>query len=205
MDVYSEIKAKYGFEIPAAYRRMEQDGFFRLPPQGTECDPFNELYLWVPEAEWMRPQEILDYEPPSYQQSGFVPFAFTGGGEPWCWWPAQDPQAVVFLPIGDAGVFDAPHLVGSIYRRFLCYALNVNEQDADEARRYFGLWARRLASHFPARWIETLNDLAQADIVAWQFKRARGQGFLNPPRLEELVARDLAFPRLGATFEWTTD
>ena len=95
VDTYTSIKAKYGFEIPAVYRTMEQDGFFELKPAGEDFDPRNDSYLWVPEAESMRPPEILAYETPSYQLPGFVPFAFTGGGEPWCWWPEQDPEAVV--------------------------------------------------------------------------------------------------------------
>jgi hypothetical protein len=204
LDVYGSIKAKYGFDIPPVYQAMETEGWFEFQPRGAEFDPFRDSYLWIPEAEWLRPQEILEYECPPYQRPGFVPFAFTGAGEHWCWWPAQDSEAVVFLPDGDAGVFDAANFNGSIYRRLLSYAIEIRNDEADEARRYFALWARRLREYFLERWIDTLNDLAQADIFAWEAGRARGHGFLDPGSRDKLIARDLAFPRLGETFEWTT-
>jgi hypothetical protein len=205
MDIYAAIEAKYGFAIPALYRRMEKDGFFAFEPGRVGVDPWNDSYLWVPEMEWMPLQEILDFEPPSYQRPGFLPFAFTGGGEYWCWWPAEDPEAVVHLPIGDAGVFDAPNILGSIYRRFLDYAIEVSEPNDEEARRYFTLWASRLGEYFPPLWIATLHQLSRAEPVMRPLGRTTIRGLINPARRDELIARDLAFPRLGEDFEWTTD
>ena len=204
MDVYQQIKKKFSFDIPQVYRAMEKEGFFELERRGAEFDPFSENYLWIPDVEWMRPPEILAFELPVYQRPGFVPFAFTGGGELWCWWPAEDAEAVVFLPIGDAGTFYAANLTGSIYRSLLDYAIEIREADEDEARRYFALWARRLKNYFPARWIETLKMLEQAKAVAWEHGRAKGRGLLDPVGRDALIARDLAFPRLREDFEWTT-
>jgi hypothetical protein len=206
MDIYAMIKAKHGFEIPAAYRRLEQKGLFDFKNPGTPCDPLDESYLWVPEAEWMGPQEILEYEGPPYQRPGFVPFAFTGAGEPWCWWPEQDPEAVVGLPIACAGVFDAPNFIGSIYRRFIEYAIYVDEgEDEEQARGFFTLWARQLRDDFPAAWIDLLRRLSQADAASWELGEARGRGLLHPTTQDEIISRDLAFPRLNEEFEWTTE
>jgi hypothetical protein len=203
VDIYESIKAKHGFEIPAAYRKLEKGGFFENKIAGERCDSSDEAYLWVPEAEWMRPQEILDYKTPSYQRPGFVPFAFTGAGEPWCWWPAQDPEAVVSLADGCAGKFDAPNLLGSIYRRFLDYAVCVDLDDENRARQFLSLWARQLGGYFARSWIDTLRALAEAEAVTWQLGRSNGRGLLHPTRRNELVAHDLAFPRLNVEFEWT--
>ncbi len=204
MDIYALIKAKHGFEIPAAYRRLEQNGMFEIKEAGVACDPSSEAYLWVPEAEWMRPQEILDFKTPFYQRPGFIPFAFTGAGEPWCWWPEQDPEAVVGLPGGRAGVFDAPNLIGSLYRRFLDYAVHVNEEDEDNTRQFFTLWVHQLRDDFPAAWIDTLRRLAQADATSWERGKASGRGLLDPTTRDQIISRDLAFPRLNQKFEWTT-
>jgi hypothetical protein len=203
MDIYVSIEAKYGFEIPEAYRSLEKEGLFEIKAAGARCDPSDESYLWVPEMEWMRPQEILDYKTPAYQRPGFVPFAFTGADEPWCWWPAQDPEAVVSLRDGCAGKFDAPNLVGSIYRRFLDYSVCVDEEDDDRARRFLTLWARQLGDYFAPSWIDTLRALAESEAVSWQLGRSSGRGLLHPARRNELVARDVPFPKLNEDFEWT--
>jgi hypothetical protein len=182
MDLYAAIKEKYG----------------------VACDPSDESYLWVPEAEWMRPDEILDYKPPAYQQPGFVPFAFTGAGEPWCWWPEQNSHAVVSLLIGFAGTFDAPDLIGSIYRRFIEYAVEVDEEDDETARSFLTQWTRQLKDYLPASWIDTLRRLAQAESVSWEAGKLKIRGLLALKERDKLFSRDLAFPRLGEEFEWTT-
>jgi len=79
--IYESIESKYGFALPSAYREMNELGWF------DTCD--KSRYLWISEAEWMRPDEIFSYEPLEYHKPGFVPFAFTGAGDHWCWWPAE--------------------------------------------------------------------------------------------------------------------
>ncbi len=199
MDVYTSIRAKYGFEIPAIYRRMESDGFFEFAP--GPVDPLNERYLWVPEAEWLGPHKILEHTFPEWYRPEFVPFAFTGGGQPWCWWPCQDPDAVVYVPGDDAGVFDAPDLIGCIYRRFLNYATDLDEADIDEARQWFALWARQLQAYFPPAWIDTLQKIAQADAVTWRIHRLVRWGLLEAGERDRLIARDLVFSRLNEEFD----
>ena len=197
MDVYSAIKARYGFEIPEIYRRMEEAGLLNMPP--GPADASDERHLWVPEAEWLRPQEILEYEFPEWFRPEFIPFAFTGGGQPWCWWPVQDPEAVVYVPGDEAGVFDAPNLLGSIYRRFLDHALSLDE--VEEGRLWYSRWARQLRDDFPPAWIDTMLKIADADVIPWRIHRLTGQGLLDPAARDRLIARDLAFPRLNEEFD----
>jgi hypothetical protein len=205
MDVYAAIEAKHGFAIPAEYRRIVAAGYFDLRHPGKYYDPANEpTYLWVPEAEWLLPQKILAHKPESFEKPGFVPFAFTGAGDHWCWWPSQDTGAVVLCPHDEAtGVFDAPSFLASIYRRFLDYALaDIGEDEEAEARRHFAHWASQLEGHFPQQWITTLTSLVTAPANRWQQGRRAGRGFLTPQTYDELIARDIAFPRLGEEFEW---
>jgi hypothetical protein len=164
--VYDAIQAKYRFSIPSEYRTMEAAGWF---------DPHKETtYLWIPEMKWLRPQEILDFEPEEYSRPGFVPFAFDCRGDHWCWWPAQDPSAVVLCPHDDTGIFDAPSFAGSIYRRCLDYATGFERSEEATVRGYFDDWARRLSGYFPPRWIETLQLLGSADLIPVEFRKADG-------------------------------
>ncbi|HYL97796.1 MAG TPA: hypothetical protein VEZ90_02490 [Blastocatellia bacterium] len=194
-DIYQAVESKYGFVIPGEYREMERLGWF---------DPTDmSKYLWVFEAEWFRPEEILRYEPLEYHKPGFIPFAFTGAGDNWCWHPAEHP---VVLCSHDCleGEIDAPHFLGSIYRRTLEYASGggpIVDNEA-EARAQLEEWASRLRPFFPSTWVETLTRLARSKVVRWERGCDYGYGFLTLDQQEELVRRDLAFPRIGEKFEW---
>lgn len=194
MNPYTAIEAKYGFAIPDDYRRMEHDGFFDLKNDAT--------YLWIHEAEWMRPDEILAFEPFPDQKPGFIPFAFTGAGDYWCWWPKEDPKAVVSL-IHDEGLghFDAPDFLGSIYRRCLQAGLEIYPDEA-EVRQHYATWATRLAGYFPALWIETLRAIGAAPVIQQYMGKLPYQSLLIRQQYKDLVNRDLAFARLDEEFEW---
>lgn len=193
-DLYASIEAKYGFAIPEEYRRMERLGWF---------DPKNrDTYLWIFETEWLRPEEILEYEPLEHYKPGFVPFAFDGGGSHWCWWPAEG--VVVYCPHDyELGEVDAPDLLSSMYRRTLEYAAGGFEQDEEtEARAYLKDWAERLNTFFPSAWISTLNEIAAAPLIQWKENVFTVWGFLHPDLMKEVFDRDLIFPRMGKKFQW---
>jgi hypothetical protein len=192
MTIYDEIEAKYGFAIPAEYQEMERLGW--LDPSDMS------RYLYMFEAEWFRPEKILRYQPLDFHKPGFVPFAFTGGGDNWCWWPAEN--CVVLCPHDCLeGEFDAPDFLGSIYRRTLEYASGGQESEG-EARKQLREWAKRLTAFFPPHWIKTISDAAEAPLVRWERGNDYGNGFLTLDEQEAILRRDLAFPRLGEKFEW---
>jgi hypothetical protein len=118
MDIYDAIEAKYGFPIPAVYRRIEAEGSFEFRHPGQFFDPANEpTYLWIPEAERLKPEEILAYQPYPEALPGFVPYAQTGARDHWCWWPDEDAEVVVECPHDSSfGRFDAPNFIASLYR-----------------------------------------------------------------------------------------
>ena len=194
MDLYAAIEAKYGFAIPEDYRRMERDGFFDLHNDAT--------YLYMHEMEWMRPDEILAHTPASFHKPGFIPFAFTGASDEWCWCPAMDPKAVVSCPHDDMfGTFDAPDFLGSLYRRCLDAALEIYPDEA-EVRGQYATWISSLANYFPPAWIETLQSIAEAPVIHLYNGKLPYEALLTHHDYDKLVARDLAFPRLNEQFAW---
>jgi hypothetical protein len=205
MDVYEAIRERFGFELPAVYQRMEQEGFFDYKNPGQRYDPANEpTYLWISEMEWLRPPEILAYAPRSYEKPGFVPFAFTGAGENWCWWPAQDAGMTVLCADGGVGRIDAPDLIGSVYRRCLEHASDFDPSSEEKAIRVLvKRWAQQLTGYFPEHWLDRLRSLVGAKIVEWRHRRGPAHfGLLTHEDQVAIVSHDLAFPRLGEEFEW---
>jgi hypothetical protein len=165
--IYEAIKAKYTFSIPAEYRSMEATGWFSVQHPGESFKPENEpTHLWIPEMEWLRPQEILDYEPEAYHKSGFVPFAFNGAGDHFGWWPSLHPTAVVLCPHDDElAAFQAPNFVGAIYRQCLEYATGFDRGEESSVRRQFADWAQRLSAYLPPLFVETLQAVGKGELI----------------------------------------
>jgi len=192
--IYDAIESKYGFSIPDPYRQMHQLGWFDARDRAG--------YLWVFQAEWLTPQEILSYDRLDYHKPGFVPFAFTGAGDNWCWWPSE--HSVVLCPHDCLeGEFDAPDFLGSIYRRTLEYAGGgFDRENEREARQQLRDWAARFTRFFQPAWIDTLIAASQAPLTRWERGYDHGWGFLSLDEQEAIVRRDLPFDRLGERFQW---
>jgi hypothetical protein len=205
MNVYDAIEAKYGFPIPAAYRRIDADGTFKLRYPGQFFDPANEpTYLWIPEAEWLKPEEILAYKPYPEALPGFIPFAQTGAGDFWCWWTKEDAEVVVQCPHDSSfGRFDAPSLIAWLYRRCLEFAANdIESEQEDWVRRNFLNWAERLEHYLPQEWIVELRSLAQAPVVDSITGKLAIKVLMTPPDCADRIRRDLGFGRLDEEFLW---
>ena len=111
MNEFEQIERKYGLVLPEAYRSMYAAGWFDVKGDND---------FWLNEAEWMSLEEILNHEPAEYHRPEFVPFATTGGGSYWCWWPSAHPETVVFCPRDCYdGQFFAPSFIGFVYRSLL--------------------------------------------------------------------------------------
>lgn len=195
MNVYDQIQQRYGFSLPEEYRAMERAGWFDAKNKAT--------FVWVYETRWLTPEKILAYEFESFHKPGFVPFARTAASDLWCWWPAQDPAAVVLCPRDSTEAsFDASSFVGSLYRRMLSYCVDFDREDEANIRAQLIGWAGKFAPYFPAPWIETLQSLSRANATPWQMQKFNGFGLLPLQEEKDLIQRDLGFARLSETFEW---
>jgi len=198
MHTIDEIEAKFAFRLPDLYKALVSDG-------RTDTGAVDSTYLWLHEAEWMPLEDIWGYSPQDIDLPGFVPFAFTGAGDLWCWWPEQDREAVVLCPSDcQMGEFDAPSLAHFLYRRCLDYAMGgFDVEDESAARQQLAAWSQTLSRYLPARWCAHLSSLSQAPLEGWTRKKMFGSGFLSIDEYDAVVARELAFPRLNQEFRWT--
>lgn len=192
MKHYEAIERRFGFSPPVEYRAACDAAWLDL--QSPD-------YLWTPEAEWLTPQQLLEFEWEEHQGSGFVPFAFTGGGDHWCWWPDQDRQAVVFCPHDcTSGEFDSPSFSGFLFRRILDFAQCFEEAEAPRVRSYLRTCLERQPPLFTAACEPVIVELSSARLIP--HAEPGWAGLLAEEEVDRLAEVLLAFPRLGVEFEW---
>jgi len=132
--LYNAIAARYGFAIPDEYRRLESRGLFTLSAAAHASTFYRpDSYLWLHDMEWYSPQAILDFEFEPYHLPGFVPFAFTGGGDYWCWHPAHADRrgAHVLCCCHDCelATIYAPNFHTALYRQILDFCVGSSEDE----------------------------------------------------------------------------
>ena len=195
---YNAIAARYNFVIPDVYREMESRGWFNKAH-----------YLWLHEAEWLPLDKIIHYEFADYHKLGFVPFAFNGAGDLWCWWPEATRDSatpVVCCPHDEEyGEFHAPNFLGFLYHQVLMYSVvgGFDVDEEEEAREWLRIWHKSFVEFFPHSWSETIASIANKPLITHEFGRGLySAGFIQESEYNELVKRHLAFPKLNEKFRW---
>ncbi|HEY1685511.1 MAG TPA: hypothetical protein VGG19_12165 [Tepidisphaeraceae bacterium] len=208
--IYLQIKHRYGFNIPADYRYMDEKGWFEAEV-GIKYGGPN--YMWVNDMEWLTPNEIRDYTRlDEWTKPGFAPFAISAGGDHWCWYTPASTNCVapVVLCPRDyyVGEFYAPNFIGSLYRQMLEYVIYCDPEVETEIRAHLKRWQECFAPLFPARWIETLSRLHDTPIA---IRDITGSGehwkpsLLSSDDYHAIVDRDLAFDMLDKEIRWMRD
>jgi len=125
--------------------------------------------------EWYSLHDIAEFEFESSHLPGFVPFAFTGGGDYWCWQPEYTDErgtrvVCCYRDYELANVY-APNFATGLYRQ----ALAVCQETELDVPAFLRRWASDLADIFPVRWCQRLRDLAERpdrSILASTYERA---------------------------------
>jgi hypothetical protein len=171
MDELAQIEQKHGFTLPCAYRSFIVRGYMRHP---------GEDYLWVHEAEWLPPAEMLHQGGlPGNPKPGLVAFASTGGRDLWAWQTknrsAGGEPMIAFCPRDSyEGWWHAPSFVGWLYRLSLEYASSLwNEESETKANLH--RWASVLRDFDKAEWSDVVQSVASRPVVVTK-SGSRGHG-----------------------------
>ncbi len=163
--LYRAIAERYGFTVPDEYRRLASRGLFRITTP-AHASAFYEpgSYLWLHDMEWYSLQDIADFEFESYHLPDFVPFAFTGGADYWCWQPAHtDERGTRVLCCHRDSEFAtvyAPNFHTALFRQTLDFCRSSAENMDIDPTAFLHRWAVDLAEIFPASWCAYLRRLA---------------------------------------------
>jgi hypothetical protein len=140
-ELFRRIEERYVFALPEEYRRLEARGLFALSNPAHASDSYEPgSYLWLNDMEWYSLQQIADFEFQSYHLPGFVPFAFSGGGDYWCWQPVNTdlrgtPVLCCFRDYEFATIY-APNFQSAIYRQILDFCKSSNNHDLISTLRH---------------------------------------------------------------------
>jgi len=199
--LFEAIASRFGFSIPIEYRRMHYRGWLSLdrPPSTISTTP-GDGYLWMNDMEWYALEEIAVFEFPEYYRphlSKLVPFAFTAGGDYWCWQADQTDQrgTRVLLCAHDSelATIYAPNFHAALYRQALDYATYL--VDIEEGRGFLRRWSVDFALLFPPEWCRMLLELSARPLV--------GTSLLSREELAQMERRDLPFDELDTEVQWS--
>jgi len=191
--LYDAIESRYKFVVPDEYRCLEARGLFTISAP-AHASAFYEpgSYLWLHDMEWYSLQDIVDFQFQSYHLPGFVPFAFTAGGDYWCWQPEHtDRRGTLVLCCHHDYEFAtvyAPNFHTALYRQILDFCRSPADDERIDAPSFLRRWAVDLVGVFPAAWCARLHHLAD-----------------SPARSEEVSAleqTDIAFEQMDTEIRW---
>ena len=190
------IKKRFGFDPPGEYVALD-DASLLANHATDDC-------LWLFEAEWLPPEQVLAFEFENRQKPGFVPFAFTGAQDWWCWWPEQatDLGVPVVLCPHDCveGEFNAPDFAAWLYRRCLDYASGGFDAESElEARQSLARWAELFEPFWPAPWGERLLRISRSPL---RNTPTLGPFLISSEEHNAALAEDLDWSLLDRRFDW---
>lgn len=225
------LEQKYGFELPALYKRLYRDGMLdwllgsasvnfswreAVYPRLREKPP---MLLYARDFELYPVPEVLAYEAEdewwgsAYQ---FVPLGFTGAGDLYAFCPsltAANGDVPVTRSLHDdvTTTVLAPHLEGFIFREMLDRATSFDHYDLGGYAGFEGFRAdllRAVASISPylrPAWGELLAEVYNRPLTRQTITLPRRQytidALLPAEEAERILRREIGFDKLNTTFE----
>jgi hypothetical protein len=212
--LYGDIEAKHGLKLPDEFVTLSNRGRFEVEGKsGNWAFLLQNRYLWMLEMEWRSLEEILANNLTEEVKPGFVSFACNGAGDDWCWYPpaaVNGKVPVLSCPHdSDTAEFFAPNFITAVYRQiiFACECgfgagLFTQGEDIDWERQYLKRWSDEIGPMLPAAAAKTLASLPDLKPQTVTVGRSTQTTLLSTQQAEELIARDVAFPRMGEKIQW---
>lgn len=208
MDVITELEDHFGVSLPRGYRDWSLKKY-------TDRRVRMNQYLWVPEAEWIPPDEIPQYDLGRTNIiPGLIPFAFSGAGDHWCWNTQVkngDAEYEILCCWHDEELADrfAPTFPAWFYRNCLVYAseaIEIDYDSIDEGRHSLRLWSKRLSDIYPGDWAVHLAGLASRTPSEYKHPKLRDSvmmfGFITAMEVDEIVADQFGPSYLEQKVAW---
>lgn len=212
--LYSAIAERFGFSLPQEYILMDQRNFFTLkkPVDVSAFAVPGDGYLWLNDMEWYRLSEIAEFSFPDFYEPHLphlVPFAFTGGGDYWCWQTDRTNERgtrVLLCPHDcNEGNIYAPNFAAALFRQALsyaCYGIS-SRDDIEQCRGFLVRWAVDLSAIWPREYCDLLRDLADRSPVNRMEHGYVWPSFLDPRELRPIEQTMLGFPELDESIQWS--
>lgn len=163
-DHYIAIETRFGIKVPPEYRLLAARGLLSCPKPGHASQfQFTGTYLWLHEMEWMTPEQIANFRFEDYQLQQFVPFAFTGGGDYWCWHSdpsAGTPSVWLCYHDDDFASYYAPDFKTALYRQVLDFCRNSGTYEDLNPQAFLRRWIADFGEVFPTSWLGRLEAFA---------------------------------------------
>jgi hypothetical protein len=176
--LYKSIEKKYTFSFPLEYRTMGEQGWItaRLPMDSTSFAKAGNNYLWLNDMEWYSLNQIAEFR---FHRHGepylpnLVPFAFTGGGDYWCWQTDHEMRVLACTRDCYDGIIYAPNFASALFRQALDYASEhvgheVAKGTFPSLKAFLVRWSTDFKLIFPAKWCEILHNLSLRDPYGWR-------------------------------------
>ncbi len=201
------IEHHHNTSLPNAYKDWVVKGYtnYRSNP---------ELYLWVNEAEWIPPEDILARD--LWRENilpGIVPFAFTGAGDNWCFNTCQKTDENEYEILAcwhdeeEADLY-APNFKAWFYRTCLEYAALVENDlnEIGEARENLGVWSEKAEELGCKKWAEHLKELSAIAPFEYQDPNLNSGicsfGFITSMDVEKIICLEMGDKYNNSTVKW---
>ncbi len=195
MDELAQVEQTYGFTLPSAYRSFVERGYMRHP--GKE-------YLWVHEAEWLPPADMLDQGGLwGCPKPGLVAFASTAGRDRWAWQTKRKSNdgepMIVYCPRDSyEGEWYAPSFLGWLYRLSLEYASSMWD-DESETKANLHRWASVLREFGKQEWSDVVQSVTSRPVVVIK-SRSRARDLENFALISQREINDRVAAAFGPGF-----
>ena len=159
MNYLEIIEQKYKFSLPKEYCRLNDMKCFDLDEPKHYSKALNDPYLWLFELEWIHPSKILTFDCEDQIRERYVPFAFNGAGELWCWVPKETDEngtPIVLLDNIDSGTYEAPDFKSILFQQVLMFIQN---QQDDMLIPYLNKYLLHFNEFFCERWQVEINKV----------------------------------------------
>lgn len=201
--------------LPELYQNMHEMGYLTYPAEN---------YVWMSEMEWMPYEEVINYEYEDGVTQEVLPFAFTGGGDPWVFIEngSYEPYIGLYCHPEEEGEYYAENFEDAILKNIIEFAehpaiwLDEDGNPRDESeniehklesiheqlREYCKVYEHLLRGSY-------LDVIAHLATLPFQKCTFNGNGhwlaLLSHEDAEALIKQHLDFKQMDKTFIWYTD